>query len=126
VSVRTKSSGSEYKITQEQIDRFAEASGGTGRIHTDPEYASKTSFGGTLVHGMYLLSLIERELSARLDNWASRGVLDVTFLRPVRAEEPFNIQITPHPEDAEVLTVSVSTFAEMAITGTARVITSER
>ena len=123
MSERTKSS--EYKISQEQIDRFAEASGGTGRIHTDPEYASKTSFGATLVHGLYLLSLIERELSARSDNWASGGVLDVTFHRPVRAEEPFTIQITPDPEDAEALTVSVSTSAERAVTGTARVTTGE-
>ena len=45
------------EITQERIDRFAEATGDDQWIHVDPERAAQTPFGGTIAHGLYTLSL---------------------------------------------------------------------
>lgn len=44
-------------ITQDDIDRFAALTGDRQWIHTDPERARRTAFGGTVAHGFYTLSL---------------------------------------------------------------------
>lgn len=51
---------SEYiQITQEQIDKFAEATLDYQWIHTDPERAAKESpFGSTIAHGYLTVSLL--------------------------------------------------------------------
>jgi acyl dehydratase len=48
-----------FKITQEQIDKFAEATLDDQWIHTDPERAkTESQFGGTIAHGYLTLSLV--------------------------------------------------------------------
>lgn len=45
-------------ITQERVNRFADATGDHQWIHTDPERAAAESpFGGAIAHGFLLLSL---------------------------------------------------------------------
>jgi acyl dehydratase len=46
------------EVTQERVDRFAEATGDHQWIHVDPERAAGTRFGGTIAHGYLTLSLI--------------------------------------------------------------------
>jgi acyl dehydratase len=46
-----------HEITQERIDAFAEATGDTYWIHTDPERAAAGPLGSTIAHGLYTLSL---------------------------------------------------------------------
>ncbi len=45
-------------ITQDRVDKFAEATGDFQFIHIDPEKAKLTPFGGTIAHGFLTLSLI--------------------------------------------------------------------
>ncbi|OLP53746.1 Nodulation protein N [Rhizobium rhizosphaerae] len=46
-------------VSQEMIDRFAEATNDHQFIHTDPERArAETPFGGTIAHGFLSLSLL--------------------------------------------------------------------
>jgi len=45
------------RISQQNINRFGELTDDTQWIHTDPYRAAHTPFGGTIVHGAYLLSL---------------------------------------------------------------------
>ncbi|MFD5179309.1 MaoC family dehydratase [Nocardia sp. NPDC058379] len=45
-------------ITQEQIDKFAEATGDHQWIHVDTERAMEGPFGGTIAHGYLTLSLV--------------------------------------------------------------------
>ncbi len=49
-----------HEVTQEDIDRFADVTGDDQWIHTDPERATQTPFGGTIAHGYYTLSLAPR------------------------------------------------------------------
>ena len=50
---------SDYRaVTQEQVDRFADATGDHQWIHVDPERAASGPFGGTIAHGYLTLSLI--------------------------------------------------------------------
>jgi len=46
-----------HLVTQESVDRFADVTGDQYFIHTDPERAKQTPFGGTIAHGYYTLSL---------------------------------------------------------------------
>ena len=46
------------EITQERIDRFAEATGDHQWIHVDPERAKEGPFGTTIGHGYLTLSLL--------------------------------------------------------------------
>ena len=45
------------RTSQQNINRFGELTGDTQGSHTDPYRAAHTPFGGTIVHGAYLLSL---------------------------------------------------------------------
>jgi acyl dehydratase len=56
---------SDYQaVTQEQVDRFAEATGDHQWIHVDPERASTGPFGVTIAHGYLTLALIPSLLSS--------------------------------------------------------------
>src|SRR5688500_13518811 len=46
-----------HLVTQDAVDRFAEVTGDHQWIHTDPERAAESYFGGTIAHGYYTLSL---------------------------------------------------------------------
>lgn len=47
-----------HTVTQEQIDRFAEATGDRQWIHVDPEKAAGGPFGTTIAHGYLTLSMV--------------------------------------------------------------------
>lgn len=46
------------EVTQDRIDRFAEATGDHQWIHVDPERAKAGPFGATIAHGYLTLSLL--------------------------------------------------------------------
>jgi acyl dehydratase len=49
-----------HRVTQEDIDTFADVTGDHQWIHVDVERARETPFGGTIAHGYYTLSLAPR------------------------------------------------------------------
>lgn len=78
-------------VTQEMIDKFADATGDHQFIHVDPERARLTPFGTTIAHGFLTLSLLP-QLAAknpdmpRLDGvrmGVNYGGNKVRFLAPV-------------------------------------------
>lgn len=46
------------EVSQEMIDKFADATGDHQFIHIDPVRAAQTPFGGTIAHGFLTLSLM--------------------------------------------------------------------
>lgn len=77
------------KVTQEQVDQFADATGDHQWIHTDLERAAKGPYQGTIAHGYLTLSLAPvvisrvleiREITAALNY----GLNKVRFPAPVR------------------------------------------
>jgi acyl dehydratase len=48
------------KITESMVDNFAEFSGDYNELHMDENYASTTSFGKRICHGMLLTSFFSR------------------------------------------------------------------
>lgn len=79
------------EITQEVVDKFADATDDHQFIHVDPERAAlEAPFGGTIAHGFLLLSLLSRlafEAVPPLDGVAlgiNYGFDEVRFKAPVR------------------------------------------
>lgn len=78
-------------FSQDDLDQFGRISGGDGRIHTDPEYASATRFGHTLTQGMLLVALMERAIAIAVPGRRAGGRLDVTFVAPVGVGQEIRI-----------------------------------
>lgn len=73
------------EITQEKINKYAEASEDFNPIHVDEEFAAKSMFKGTIAHGLLSLAYISEMMSKWLGKgWLTGGELEVTFLVPVR------------------------------------------
>jgi len=67
-------------LTQEKIDRYANASGDHNPLHIDPAFAATTQFGGTIAHGMLVLAYISEMMTAAFGpSWAESGSLKVRF-----------------------------------------------
>lgn len=47
-----------FEVTQERVNRFADATNDHQFIHIDQEKAAQTPFGGTIAHGFLTLSLV--------------------------------------------------------------------
>lgn len=81
------------EVTQEMIDKFADATGDHQFIHVNPEAARMTPFGGTIAHGFLTLSLMPLLSSKVADAPRLEGVKmgvnyggnKVRFLTPVRS-----------------------------------------
>lgn len=97
IQERSQQVGSEavsdwVEVTQDMIDKFAEATGDHQFIHVNPQMAAMTPFGGTIAHGFLTLSLMPL-LSEKTDLPAIEGVKmgvnyggnKVRFLTPVRS-----------------------------------------
>ena len=81
-----------FDVTQERINKFAEATGDFQFIHIDEEKAKLTPFGGTIAHGFLTLSLIpvlgSLTQGAGVDGvkmGVNYGGNKVRFINPVRS-----------------------------------------
>ena len=73
------------EINQEKVNRYALAGGDGNPLHTDPEFAARTMFGGTIAHGMLLLAYLSEMMTAAFGRaWLSGGRLKVRFKAPAR------------------------------------------
>ncbi len=72
-------------ITQDKINLYAEASGDFNPIHVDESFAARTALGGTVAHGMLVLSYISEIMSRAFGrDWSSGGKLSMRFKAPAR------------------------------------------
>jgi acyl dehydratase len=66
--------------TQQRINLYAKMSKDYNPIHVDANYAKQTLFGGTIAHGMLILSYIsELMLSTFGSQWLATGWLSIRF-----------------------------------------------
>lgn len=73
------------QLTQEQIDRYAEASGDRNPLHIDAEFAATTQFGGTIAHGMLVLAFVSEMLTGAFRReWLDAARLKIRFRAPAR------------------------------------------
>lgn len=78
-------------MDQERINEFADATEDRQFIHTDPETAARTPFGGTIGHGFLTLSMLSRMAAEAMlvpdsiKMALNYGLDRVRFIAPVRS-----------------------------------------
>jgi len=119
-------------VSQEMIDRFADATDDHQFIHCDPERAAReTQFGGTIAHGFLTLSLLSAmafEAVPRLegaDIGVNQGLDKVRFVAPVKTGSRIRTRfvlakVKPRPsgwvEIAHDVTIEIEGSAKPALT----------
>lgn len=86
---------SQFLITQDDINKFAQLSSDYNPIHIDENYGNKTIFGhGTISHGMYVMSKMSACLANLVDTSQYYVIYlkqDTDFLKPVRPNDVINV-----------------------------------
>jgi acyl dehydratase len=112
-------------VSQEMIDRFAEATGDYQWIHVDRERAKSSPFGNTIAHGFLTLSLIPRLLDKvyTVGSVAARlnyGCNKVRFIQPVPSGARIRARIRLAEVDETPKGVRVTSEATVALEGSDR------
>lgn len=97
-------------VTEERIQRFAEASDDFNPVHLDEEFASKTAYRGRIAHGLLSASFGSAVVGTILPG-AGAIYLSQTlaFHKPVRIGDVVRAQITVASVDAESARVVLRT-----------------
>ncbi len=100
-------------VTQEHINLYAEASRDFNPIHIDAEFARQTPLGGTIAHGMLILSYISQLMTNSFgESWLGTGKLSARFKAPARPGDTITVsgKITKMQKDEG----SISIYCDVA------------
>lgn len=85
----------EFFIDQNVVDKFAELSGDKNPIHINRDFAKKSIFGNTIVHGIYIASLFSKILG---NNLPGKGSIylgqSLKFIKPIFVNEKVKIDVS--------------------------------
>jgi 3-hydroxybutyryl-CoA dehydratase len=113
------------QLTQAMLNAYAAASGDHNPIHIDEAFAKTTPMGGTIAHGMLVLSFISEMMTGAFgERWLASGSLDVRFRAPARPGDTVTARATQQePKDGRLryAVECVSQTGEALITGAAEV-----
>ena len=86
------------------LNAYADASGDHNPIHIDEAFAKTTPMGGTIAHGMLVLSFISEMMTAAFgERWLASGSLDVRFRAPARPGDTVTARATAQePKDGRL------------------------
>src|ERR1041384_7399016 len=100
-----------FSYSQEEVKRFAEVTGDTNPVHTDPEYAAKTLFRRPVMHGMLGASLLSKVFGTL---FPGEGTIylkqSLNFLKPMYPDKEYEAvftvrEVTPERNRAIVETI---------------------
>jgi acyl dehydratase len=115
-------------LDQAMLNRYAVASGDHNPIHVDEVFARTTPMGGTIAHGMLVLSFISEMMAATFgEAWLRGGSLDVRFRAPARPGDSVTARAAAQePKDGRLRygVECLSQSGEVLIAGTAEVVVS--
>lgn len=117
-----------HSFTQEQVNTFAGICGDNNPLHTDPQFAEKTMFKGTIVHGILVSSLFST-LFGRSVQGAVYVSQSLKFRQPVFVNAPIlarmEIKEIQKKKKGDLLICSTQCFlenGELAVDGEASVL----
>jgi 3-hydroxybutyryl-CoA dehydratase len=98
-------------VTADDIAKFAEVSGDTNPLHSDPAYAARTRFEEPVAHGMLSAGLVSAAIGTKL---APESVViymsqNLRFRAPVKAGDTLTATITATSVDTVKSRVSLDT-----------------
>ena len=115
-------------ITDDDIQKFADASGDHNPLHLDDEFAKSTRFGRRIAHGMFSASLISAVLANQLPGQGSIYLAQtLKFVAPVFPGNTITARVTVISirDDKPVMkleTVCTNQHDEVVIKGEATVL----
>ncbi|KAA0989961.1 MaoC family dehydratase [Dyadobacter aurulentus] len=122
-----------FKISQEEVQRFADLTGDNNPIHLDAEYAATTAFKRPIIHGMLGATVFTKVLGTQFPGFGSIYVKQtLEFLRPMFVDTDykavFKIQsINSEKHIAEISTEIVdATTNKITTKGIASMINKEK
>jgi 3-hydroxybutyryl-CoA dehydratase len=81
-------------VENEDVIGFAELSGDHNPIHLSEHFARKTRFGGRIVHGLYMASLISGVIGMRLPGPGAVYISQtLNFLGPVKIGDVVDVSV---------------------------------
>ena len=110
IDIKTLTVGSELppmtrSVTQDQINRYADASGDHNPIHIDLAFAAGTAAGGTIAHGMLVLAIVSEFMTEHFGlKWLTAGHLSCRFKDPARPGDTLTVtgKVTKITEDGSI------------------------
>jgi len=100
----------QHKISSDDLKKFVEITGDDNRLHTDADFAAKTSFKKPVVHGMLCASFISTIIGTKLPGdgalWLSQNL---DFLLPVRVGDALTISAEVINKDDRLEVVELKT-----------------
>tara|TARA_R110000772_G_scaffold163459_3_gene274817 strand:+ start:53046 stop:53549 length:504 start_codon:yes stop_codon:yes gene_type:complete len=117
-----------HTVTLGDLQRFADASGDYNPLHTDPQYAASTSFGGCIAHGMFSGGLISATLAMQLPGPGTVYLSQsLSFRQPVRVGDTLTVTLTvsalePRRQRVTLDCTVVNQAGRKVVTGSAEVI----
>ena len=119
----------EKTVSQDGVNRYADAAGDHNPIHVDPEFAAGSQFGRRIAHGMMIAASISEMMTLAFgQQWHRSGRMKIRFRAPVYPGETIRASgavksALPIENGVEVVcSVQVTKDNdEAAITGEARV-----
>lgn len=83
-------------VTQQDINRFAMATGDENPVHLSEEFAKSTQFGGIIAHGMLTASYISTVLGTQYPGQGTifLGLNDMKFKAPVKPGDTITTTVT--------------------------------
>ncbi len=83
-----------HTVTDAMVRQFADVTGDHNPVHLDEAYATSTSFGGRIAHGMLTAGFVSACMATRLPG---PGAIYLTqtlrFTRPVRLGDTVTVQV---------------------------------
>ena len=117
-------------ITDEDIRKFADASGDHNPLHLDEEFAKTTRFGRRIAHGMLSASLISAVIAGELPGEGSIYLAQtLQFVAPVFPDDIVTAKVTivSQREDKPIVklaTLCTNQHGEVVVKGEATVLVS--
>lgn len=94
---------SDLKIGSDASADFARLSGDYNPLHLDPVAARRTSYGGTVVHGIHLLlAALDRTARAWADGQREPASFSATFNNPVLTGSEVTVSLAPRVSGSEM------------------------
>ena len=113
-------------ITEHDVVQFAQVSGDQNPLHVDETYAKETLFGGRIVHGMYLGSLVSQVIGMQLPGKYSLLLTEsLEFKKPAKIGDTVTVSVTVTSKSDVTkiieLAVLITKEKEILVTGNSKV-----
>ena len=116
------------RISEDNVNSFADISGDTNPVHLNDKYAKKTIFEKRIVHGMLTASLISKVLGTMMPGEGSIYLKqELKFVKPVFIDEEItaSVMITDIEQEKRIMTLDtkcINQIGEEVIVGNAKLL----